>query len=79
MATKDITDQQVCEAYATFHEDTSKQPWPYEILSKRTGECVKVCFRACERAARRGLVEYGVSLRSGWLTPKGEELVSALR
>ena len=28
-----------------------------------------------ERAARRDLVEYGVSLRTGWLTDKGRALL----
>ena len=74
MATKDITDKQVCEAYAAYNNDRSM--WPYEILQEVTGQPWKVCYRACERASRRGLVEYGVSLRSGWLTSKGVELVS---
>ena len=73
MATKDITDKQVCEAYFEFNQDRSR--WPHDLLHDRTGEHLKVCFCACERASKRGLVEFGVSLRSGWLTPKGEELL----
>ena len=72
MATKDITDKQVCEAYVEYNRN--RGAWPYEILHQRTGEHWKVCFRACERAAKRGLVDYGVSLRSGWLTTSGEKL-----
>ena len=50
-------------------------PWPYELLAQRTGECEKVCYRAMERAYERDLIEYGTSLRSGWLTEKGKALL----
>lgn len=50
-------------------------PWPYELLAERTGECEKVCYRAMERAFDRGLIEYGTSLRSGWLTDDGLALI----
>lgn len=50
-------------------------PWPYELLAERTGECEKVCYRAIERAYDRGLVEFGTSLRSGWLTDEGRALI----
>ena len=52
-------------------------PWPYELLAERTGECEKVCYRAMERAYDRGLIEFGTSLRSGWLTDEGEALLEA--
>lgn len=96
MATKDITDQQVCQAYAdcapppetdwstALHEwatgnlTLADRPWPYELLMQRTGQPENVCYRACERAERHGLVEYGVSLRAGWLTQKGKALLDAM-
>lgn len=79
MATKDITDKMVCEAYAEAEQQRDQgpgMPWrdyeyPYVILQRRTGECFKVCYRAMERAEKRGFVECGVSLRTGWLTDKG--------
>jgi hypothetical protein len=77
MATKDVTDRQVCEAYLRWSNGYER--WPYEILSGWTGEPEKVCYRACERAAGRGLVEYGVSLRSGWLTEAGKALLEEER
>jgi hypothetical protein len=40
-----------------------------------TGQPLKVCYRAMERAHKRGYVEYGVSLRTAWLLPKGLELL----
>lgn len=73
MATKDISDKQVCEAY-----EQSKNPphmWPHSILMKTTGQPEKVCWRAMERAYDRDYIECGVSLRSGWLTGKGKLLL----
>lgn len=69
MATKDITDRQVCEAYrdakaCDFKDTDGSDCWPYTLLQVRTGEPEKVCIRAMERAADRGLIDYGVSLQT---------------
>lgn len=69
---KDITDLMVCKAYKQ-REETFE--YPYEILARWTGANPKVCYAATERACERGLVEYGVSLRTGWLTEKGKALL----
>ncbi len=74
MATKDITDKQVAQAYRAKSE-TQDCLWPYDFLHKWTGQPIKVCYRAMERAHKRGLVDYGTSLRSGWLTRKGVDLI----
>lgn len=74
MAVKDISDALVCCAY--LHA-TRLHRWPYQLLAEWTGQPEKVCFRAMERAERRGLIEYGVSLRSGWLTDEGRRIVPA--
>lgn len=71
---KDIGDKQVCEAYKTSRE-IQHVKYPYEILHEITGQPEKVCYRTMERAFSRGYIEYGVSLRTGWLTEKGEELL----
>lgn len=73
MATKDISDAQVCRAYA----EAKSIPGVFAetILMRMTGQPEKVCYRAMERAERRGLIEYGVSLRSGWLTDAGMQLL----
>lgn len=73
MATKDISDIQVCAAVERYQKDHSL--WPYELLAKCTGQPEKVCFRAMERAYRHGLLEYGVSLRTAWLTEAGLALL----
>lgn len=76
MATKDISDVQVCRAIQAFRDRDLELPWPYEALAAETGQPEKVCYRAMERADRRGLIEYGVSLRTGWLTEKGKTLLA---
>jgi hypothetical protein len=80
MATKDISDLQVLQAYDEFKK--YEGPWvephvkfPYGILMEWTGLSFKECYGAMERAERRGLIDCGVSLRSGWLTDKGKELL----
>lgn len=75
MATKDISDRQVCEAYRDSRAADPRMFWPEELLMQRTGQCEKVCFSAMNRADDRGLIEYGVSLRSGWLTDRGMALL----
>lgn len=88
MSRKDVTDFMVCLAYYKYRDEINKAfvpskifgmmpgvKWPYETLHKWTGEPIKVCYRAIERAYDRGYIEYGVSLRSGWLTDKGKELL----
>lgn len=81
MAMKDISDKQVCEAYSNRISIRNETPievsirWPYEILQEMTGQLEKVCYRAMQRACDRGYINYGVSLRTGWLTEKGIALL----
>lgn len=70
MATKHISDLEVLQAYQDAKARQFTE-FPYELLEQRTGQCQKVCYRAMQRAERRELIEYGVSLRAGWLTDKG--------
>jgi len=69
----DISDVEVIRAYVN-REPFGK--FAYEILAEKFGCPEIVAYRACERALNRGLLEYGVSLRSGWLTDKGKELLT---
>lgn len=73
MATKDITDYQVCQAFEKKIKDG--EGFADSILEQMTGEPPKVCERAMERAEKRGLIESGISLRTGWLTQAGLELL----
>ncbi|AHC30571.1 hypothetical protein CC53_gp154 [Rhizobium phage vB_RleS_L338C] len=69
MAMKHISDKQVCEAYLAARLDSER--FPYDYLMEVTGQPFKVCYRCMERACDRGMIEYGVSLRTGWLTEYG--------
>ena len=84
MATKDISDLQVVQAYAEMkrqmdatRETGLKFEYADEILERTTGQHPKVCERAMERACGRDLVEYGTWLRGGWLTDKGKVLLTS--
>lgn len=79
MATKDISDRQICEAYAEMKRRRTAGEvgvWADDILARMTGERPKVCERAMERAERRGLIDCGMWLRGGWLTKNGEALLA---
>ena len=82
MATKHITDLQVCEAFAQMRsrrEAGELGVFVDDILHQQTGEHMKVCFRAMERASSRGLVDYGMWLRGGWLTDDGSALIESAK
>lgn len=64
------------KAYEIRNQHNPQMIWPIEILTIETRECEKVCYRAMERAERKGYIEYGVSLRSAWITDKGKELLT---
>lgn len=72
MSRKDVTDHEVVRACrdraATFADD---------LLAERTGQPRKVCERALERANARGLIDYGVSLRTAWPTLAGLALLAS--
>lgn len=74
MARKDISDELVCRAYYTCRKAGVPQ-WPYDLLAEWTGEPLKVCYRAMKRAFDRGYIDYGVSLRGGFLTEKGKDFL----
>jgi hypothetical protein len=72
MKTADITDPTVCSAYV---EAKRLSIFADAVLLERFPDYPpKVIYSAMDRAYRHGLIEYGVSLRAGWLTPQGLEL-----
>ena len=82
MSTKHVTDKMVCEAYREMkrQRDAGQDcEFPHQILQRMTGQPEKVCYRAMERADDRGLVDYGVSLRTGWLTDEGIALLQSTK
>lgn len=77
MAMKDITDRQVCEAVAERQQriDNGDHAPASQVLHEKTGQPLKVCERAIERAARRWLVDWGTHLDAAWLTDAGKEFL----
>ena len=47
-----------------------------EVLRRMTGQPWKVCWRAMERCEKKGYITVGTSLRSAWLSEKGEEALA---
>lgn len=74
MAAKDVSDAQVVRACADFHRDPANEDVIARLV-RQTLQPAKVCVRALERACERGLIDYGVSLRTAWVTTKGESLL----
>jgi len=78
MSRKNIPDWLVCAAYVEAqkrHKATNNIVFALDILMQWTGEPEKVCYVAMERADDRGYIDYGVSLRAGWVTDEGAELL----
>lgn len=49
-----------------------------DILHEMTSQSRKVCMRAMERVLSRGLLNYGVSLRTAWLTMQGKQFLEKI-
>lgn len=80
MATKDISDELICRITAEIwsrRESGEHSLWLDNLLHESTGEPMKVCYCAMERAYNRGLIDCGVSLRGAWLTDKGQALLQS--
>ncbi len=75
MAMKDIPDKMVVLAYKLYEKDRFGGKFPYDFLMEMSGQPLKVCYRCMERASNRNLIDYGTSLRTGWVTEEGEKLL----
>jgi hypothetical protein len=81
MKRRDITDQMVCQAVADWRSEDIWNRYHLGgfiegLLMERTGAPLKVVMSAMERTDRRGYIDYGVSLRTAWLTDTGEQLLA---
>lgn len=72
MSTKHISDLEVLEACRDWR---THGQFADALLAVRTEQHPKVALRALERADKRGLIEWGVSLRTAWPTPAGQALL----
>jgi hypothetical protein len=70
-------DGEVYTAIGAFFVSREAIVWPEDILVERFRCPVKVAYAAMMRACDNGLIEYGTSLRGGWLTPSGIEFLRA--
>lgn len=78
MARKDIPDWLVCASCVEFRKRNHLSDnivFAIDILMEWTGEPEKVCYAAMERTDDRGYIDYGVSLRTSWVTDEGAELL----
>jgi hypothetical protein len=68
-----ITDIQVIQAYIKYHNlsEVDNTKMVYDYLAEMTGHSEGVCFEAMEGLDHKGFIDYGVSLRMGWITEEG--------
>jgi hypothetical protein len=71
---KDIPIREVLEQQRRWQKN-KELPYTYEVLGKKYGS-EKLVFKKMEKLADEGYLEYGVSLRTAWLTEKGEDSLS---
>jgi hypothetical protein len=74
MKTSDISDLAVCQAC----ENRGENDFITDELARMFPDAPeKVLYSAMERASDRDLLNYGTSLRGGWLTDKGRALLES--
>lgn len=73
---KDIPTKEVLTQQQKWWYDKDL-PFTYEALGDKYGS-QKLIYRKMEKLADEGYLEYGVSLRTAWLTEKAKELLKNL-
>lgn len=73
---KDIPTREVLEQQQKWWEN-KELPFTYEVLGQKYGS-EKLVFMKMQKLLREGYLEYGVSLRTAWLTEKGKSVISPL-
>jgi len=73
MKRSDIPTKSVLMACHRFHNRGGLAPW--QILMAEFSAPEKVVYAAMERENGKGRIDYGVSLRTGWVTPDGYEFL----
>lgn len=75
MKRKDIPTISVLKAYKKM-EDTVRGKFVDEILMEEFNAPEKLVYSAINRDYDKGFIEFGVSIRSGWLTESGEKYLN---
>lgn len=70
-AVAQVHDRMVCLAVAERDKDGHEA-----LLARMSGQPVKVCLRALERAYRHGLIMYGTGISFAWLTDAGRAFLA---
>lgn len=77
----DVTTLAVLQAYDRLdrrRKVSTTYPWPTEELTDQFQCHGKVTDGAIVREVNRGYIEYGVTMRSGWLTREGKAKLAEL-
>ncbi len=74
MKRSDIPTKAVLMACNKFHKERGLSP--FQILINEFNAPEKVVYAAMERESKKGLIEYGVSLRLAWITEKGNDVLN---
>lgn len=75
---KRITDKMAVQAQWEWREKmfaNKRRKYARQTLRDMTGRSLADCEKALERAVVRGYLDYGVSLRTAWLTDAGRKLI----
>ena len=70
MQLKDISIKTILEQQQQW-QDNNDLSFTYEILSKKYNCSEKLIYKKMEKLVDKDYLEYGVSLRTAWLTEKG--------
>ncbi len=73
MKRKDVTTKEVLLACHRFHNEGDEQPF-IQLMNKFNAP-EKIVYAAMDRDCDNGLIEYGVSLATSWVTPKGYDFL----
>jgi hypothetical protein len=73
----DISTLIVLEAAEKAHSEKEMMTWQY--IEQKTNAPEKIIYAAMQREDKRGFLEWGVSLRTAWLTVSGIAELEKLR
>lgn len=68
---KDIPVEEILEACRAFHQSKGRGPTPDQALAAKYP--VKVILAKMQQMVTKGLLDYGVSLRTAWVVEKVKE------
>ena len=78
MKRSDIPTIEVLKAYQKYDQNRYSESiteFPTEMLMKKYNCSEKLVYSAIQRDYNNGLIEFGISIRTGWLTDKGIDIL----